>query len=181
MIVALTRSDSCPSREALERLAAEAPDDGCVARIVVSDDCSDRAAYRAAFATAERALRLLAPVAPASAVLDLRAARVLTLLFREGGEAELRTFARTVLRPLLEQRPTVSDALVRTLAAYLDNRGSPSRTAASLGLHVNTLYYRLERLRALLGDDFASPDRALDFQVALRARRLIGGAAEKSS
>ena len=58
---------------------------------------------------------------------------------------------------------------------------SPSRTAAALSVHVNTVYYRLERLRKLLGADFASPHRSLDFQIGLRAYYLTRNGLEKSS
>ena len=34
---------------------------------------------------------------------------------------------------------------------------------------------RLDRVAALLGDDWQSPDRALELQLALRLRRLRGG------
>ncbi|MGH7717819.1 MAG: PucR family transcriptional regulator, partial [Gemmatimonadaceae bacterium] len=63
--------------------------------------------------------------------------------------------------------------LTETLDAYYQAGCSPSRTAATLHVHVNTVYYRLERIRELLGVDYAAPRRALDLQVALLARRLL--------
>jgi GAF domain-containing protein len=171
-IVALVQPDSRTLREGLERIASELRADRARVRVVLSEQCDGVAEYRTNFVAAERALQLFAPKIDAPVVVDLAAARVLTLLFREGGEAQLRRFAAAVLQPILEQRPAVQQELLRTLEAYLAHGGSPSRTAAALNVHVNTVYYRLERLRALLGDDFASPYRALDFQIALRAHHL---------
>jgi sugar diacid utilization regulator len=171
-IVALVQPDSPTLREGLERIASELRAERANVRVVLSERCDDVAEYRTNFIAAERALQLFTPAADAPVVVDLEAARVLTLLFREGGEAQLRGFAAAVLEPILEQRPAAQQELLRTLESYLGHGGSPSRTAGALSVHVNTVYYRLERLRALLGDDFASPYRALDFQIALRAHRL---------
>jgi GAF domain-containing protein len=171
-IVALVHPDSPTLREGIERIASELRAERARVRVVLSERCDDATEYRANFVAAERVLQLFAPAVEAPAIVDLAAARVLTLLFREGGEAQLRTFAAAVLGPILEQRPAVRQELLRTLEAYLAHGGSPSRTAAALSVHVNTVYYRLERLRTLLGDDFASPYRGLDFQVALRAHHL---------
>jgi DNA-binding PucR family transcriptional regulator len=48
-----------------------------------------------------------------------------------------------------------------------------------LHVHVNTVYYRVDRLKAILGERFAEPRRALDLQVALLAHRLIRGRATR--
>jgi hypothetical protein len=45
---------------------------------------------------------------------------------------------------------------------------------------VNTVAQRLERVAALLGEDWQTPDRALELQLALRLRRLRGTASGSS-
>jgi sugar diacid utilization regulator len=62
--------------------------------------------------------------------------------------------------------------LVRTLDAYFDSGMSPARTKDQLHVHVNTVAQRLERVGRLLGDDWQSPGRALEIQLALRLHRL---------
>ncbi|MFJ3885790.1 helix-turn-helix domain-containing protein [Streptomyces rubrogriseus] len=62
--------------------------------------------------------------------------------------------------------------LVRTLDAYFACGTSPARTKEALHVHVNTVAQRLERVGRLLGDDWQSPDRALEIQLALRLHRL---------
>ena len=51
----------------------------------------------------------------------------------------------------------------------------------SLGVHVNTVTQRLERVGRLLGKDWSSPERALEVQLALRLHRLAdaGGASRR--
>ncbi|MET9773934.1 helix-turn-helix domain-containing protein [Streptomyces sp. NPDC006367] len=62
--------------------------------------------------------------------------------------------------------------LLRTLDAYFACGMSPARTKDALHVHVNTVAQRLERVGRLLGDDWQSPSRALEIQLALRLRRL---------
>ncbi|NBE52572.1 helix-turn-helix domain-containing protein [Streptomyces boluensis] len=64
--------------------------------------------------------------------------------------------------------------LVRTLDAYFDCGMSPVRTKDRLHVHVNTVAQRLERIGHLLGQDWQSPSRALEIQLALRLHRLGG-------
>ena len=45
-------------------------------------------------------------------------------------------------------------------------------TAEALGVHVNTVTQRLERVGRLLGKDWSSPERALEVQLALRLHHL---------
>lgn len=40
--------------------------------------------------------------------------------------------------------------LLRTLAAYLEHNRSPQRAAVALGVHPNTLKYRMRRISELL-------------------------------
>ncbi|MFI1508245.1 helix-turn-helix domain-containing protein [Streptomyces sp. NPDC020597] len=62
--------------------------------------------------------------------------------------------------------------LLRTLDAYFAAGMSPARTKDELHVHVNTVAQRLERVGRLLGDDWQSPARALEIQLALRLHRL---------
>lgn len=62
--------------------------------------------------------------------------------------------------------------LLRTLDAYFACGMSPARTKDELHVHVNTVAQRLERVGRLLGDDWQSPARALEVQLALRLHRL---------
>ncbi|MFK4148697.1 helix-turn-helix domain-containing protein [Streptomyces sp. NPDC004065] len=62
--------------------------------------------------------------------------------------------------------------LIRTLEAYFACAMSPARTKDELHVHVNTVAQRLERVGRLLGDDWQSPARALEIQLALRLHRL---------
>lgn len=62
--------------------------------------------------------------------------------------------------------------LVRTAETYLDRAGQAARTAAELGIHRQTLYYRLSRVEQLTGLDLDDGEDRLLLHMALKARRL---------
>lgn len=62
--------------------------------------------------------------------------------------------------------------LVETLLAWLETRGGAPEVAERLGVHPQTVRYRLRQIRALLGDEVDDPDRRFKLELVLRARRL---------
>ncbi|WP_328719244.1 helix-turn-helix domain-containing protein [Streptomyces sp. NBC_00247] len=62
--------------------------------------------------------------------------------------------------------------LARTAETFLDLAGQASRTAAELGIHRQTLYYRLSRVQQLTGLDLASGEDRLLLHMALKRARL---------
>ena len=77
--------------------------------------------------------------------------------------------ARELLAPILVGRGGAQEDRLRTLAAVLGS-ASLADAAAQLGVHRNTIAYRVERLQALGGWDLADPD--LRFALGLAARLL---------
>lgn len=60
--------------------------------------------------------------------------------------------------------------LLETLGAWLDHPGRPQAMARALHLHVQTVHYRLARLRERLGDELDDPQARFEFALALRYR-----------
>lgn len=73
------------------------------------------------------------------------------------------------IRPLLT--PSHRD-LARTAEVFLDCAGQASRTAAELGIHRQTLYYRLSRVQQLTGLDLNDGEDRLLLHMALKSARL---------
>ncbi|GAA0621259.1 GAF domain-containing protein [Kribbella sandramycini] len=63
--------------------------------------------------------------------------------------------------------------LLGTLHAYFAAGQSPTRAANELHIHPNTVQQRLDRVSALLGADWQTPERGLNIQVALRLHQAI--------
>jgi hypothetical protein len=116
----------------------------------------------------------VAPQAMAMAELTagLAAARIAALATSQapaGGEDGATELAREVLRPVLEHDGRRGELLVPTLWAYLASGGNVSEAARRIGVHVNTLRYRLGRL-AELGIELEDPEVRFAANLALRAR-----------
>lgn len=72
---------------------------------------------------------------------------------------------RTLLSPAHRE-------LARTAEAFLDCAGQAGRTAAELGIHRQTLYYRLSRVEQLTGLDLDDGEDRLLLHMALKGARL---------
>jgi GAF domain-containing protein/sugar diacid utilization regulator len=88
------------------------------------------------------------------------------------GDQNVSGFVERTIGQVLAYDERRGTELVRTLDAYFTCGMSPARTKDELHVHVNTVAQRLERVGRLLGDDWQSPDRALEIQLALRLHRL---------
>jgi hypothetical protein len=62
--------------------------------------------------------------------------------------------------------------LARTAEVFLDRAGQAGRTAAELGIHRQTLYYRLSRVEQLTGLDLNDGEDRLLLHMALKRARL---------
>ncbi|MFD5752442.1 PucR family transcriptional regulator [Streptomyces sp. NPDC127033] len=62
--------------------------------------------------------------------------------------------------------------LAHTAEVFLDHAGQAGRTASALGIHRQTLYYRLSRIEQLTGLDLAEGEDRLLLHMALKAARL---------
>lgn len=83
-------------------------------------------------------------------------------------------FVARELGPLAQTDDTTV-RLAATLRVFLEEGKSPVRTARRLGIHQNTVVYRVKQAAELLGRD---PDtRSVETQVALALLRVVGTAA----
>lgn len=89
-------------------------------------------------------------------------------------EVDVHTHVQHILGQVLDYDADRGTDLIGTLHAYFAAGQSPTRAATSLHIHPNTVQQRLDRITALLGDGWQSPDRALDVQVALRLHSALG-------
>jgi hypothetical protein len=119
------------------------------------------AAWREASAAARAALAepRLGPVAPWSSIGPFR---LLTALPPETAHDPV---VRALLSPAHRE-------LARTAEVYLDCAGQAGRTAAELGIHRQTLYYRLSRVEQLTGLDLDDGEDRLLLHMALKGARL---------
>jgi Sugar diacid utilization regulator len=98
---------------------------------------------------------------PVAAWSDLGVYRVLSRL------------SRSDLMELAAPAKGLTGELARTVEVYLDHAGHARETAEALGVHRQTLYYRLGRAEHLTGLDLADGEHRLLLHLGLKAAPLI--------
>jgi hypothetical protein len=164
VVVMLGETDQAAAAEAVERLHAALARNGLGVAAVVGGLCRELDQDRETLRGALRLQELLGP----RPTLWLEGREVLTVLFDPDSRPRLRRFLDQTLAPLAGQ-----PALIATLGAYYEAAGNRALAARRLGIHVNTLRYRLERVEALLGSSIDEPSRAVPLRVALLAREAM--------
>jgi PucR C-terminal helix-turn-helix domain len=116
---------------------------------------------------ATRAYRLTAAGRLPTRGLIVAERHLATLLLSADPEiaAEL---ARTRLAPLAGLADGPRARLTETLRAWLDRPGQVQAVAGVLGVHPQTVRYRVRKLRELFGDALEDPDRRFELALALR-------------
>jgi purine catabolism regulator len=89
--------------------------------------------------------------------------------------ATLRAFCEDILGPFLEHDRRRSADLVETLRVFLAKNQNHAQTSRALGIHYNTLRYRLAKIREIGGDALSDPQRRLTLEVALHLYPLLVG------
>ena len=74
------------------------------------------------------------------------------------------------LAPLEDETEARAPASADTLLAWLRHDGHVAPAAAELGVHAQTVRYRLGRLRERFGAALDDPDARFELELALRAR-----------
>ena len=112
-------------------------------------------------------------IAPGSIFFDrLTELGVLRLLYELQGSPALSSYIEDALGDLRtrDKRGT----LRKTLLAHLNTGGSNAETASALGIHRNTLTYRLRQISQITGRDPTDPAMRLAIHVALVAEMMPG-------
>ena len=145
----------------------------------ISSACRAPADYGCAYTEAQQVLGCLGSLRGGEdsaltllAADDLGAARLM-LTMVDGAEAD--RFTRNTLGPLLEPGNRTLAELLDTVRAFFDADRSVRNSAKHLGVHENTIRYRLGRVLELAGLDVATDSSAqLTIQVALMILKIQG-------
>jgi purine catabolism regulator len=134
----------------------------------VGGPSSSASAIARSYAQARRALETARRFGKQGDVVVFEDLGLYRLLFHVSDPSELRGFTEQVLGELVEYDRRHNADYVRTLAAFLDRNGNLQATARDLNLHVNSVAYRMQRIRAIAGLDFEDSEARLLAQVALK-------------
>jgi hypothetical protein len=89
-----------------------------------------------------------------------------------GDPALVEQVAKIHLAPLVGLTPTQRKRLIDTLRIWLTTRGTAGQMAEILGVHPQTVRYRMRILDRAFGDQLSDPDDRFATEIALRALHL---------
>ena len=173
-VSARTHPDSLLSRITEVKRRWQDETAGAAAMLAISAPASGVARLPAAAREAEFVATLQAQprfshrAASFDSVDDIGAFKLLYLL---RGTSELRHFISEALGTL--ERRDQRGTLRETLRAYLETGGSHADASHRLGIHRNTLAYRLRRISELIGCDVGDPGTWLTLHLALWASEVL--------
>ncbi len=123
---------------------------------------------------ARQALRLTRRAGGRGRVASYRSLGAFRLLLEVQSPDALRRFVGEVLGPLLDYAQSRDTPLLETLEALAAARWIRRAAARQLGIHINSLTYRIERIEGLTGLQLDDPETRVAVSIALRARAMLG-------
>lgn len=82
--------------------------------------------------------------------------------------ADVKNFCLKTLGKLIEYDDKTNGELLPTLRKLLDSGVNMKSTASSLFIHVNTLYYRLDKIGQILNADLSEMDTRVNLYIAIK-------------
>jgi sugar diacid utilization regulator len=135
---------------------------------------AEAAGVSAAYREARRTLDLVARSGTAhGSVVDVEDLGLLGMLIEASADGSIDRFWRHRLGPLREYDAREGTDLCGSVSAFLEE-GGLRRAARRLGVHANSLAYRLKRAEEIGGFSLSNAEARLELQMALRCRRLLG-------
>jgi len=123
---------------------------------------------------ARQALRLSRRAGARARVTSYRSLGAFRLLLEVQSPEALRGFVTELLGPLLKYAESRETPLLETLDALASSRWIRRAAARSLGIHINSMTYRIERIQSLTGLSLDDPETRVAIAIALRARAMLG-------
>ena len=120
------------------------------------------------FGEARNALHVRQRLTPSSGLLSYEDLGVYSLIYQVSDSSELTGFVERVLGAMLAYDRKRQTDLVPTLRAILENNGSMLNASRAVGVHVNTVAYRSQRMQSISGLDLASSEDRLKAHLALK-------------
>lgn len=140
--------------------------------VVVIGEVTDVTHIPDAFAEVLQTVRLFRDSGSGHLTVCVKDYAVLHLLDKNIDRQHLSAFSRKCLGRLIAYDKENGTQLLHTLDTYFSVSGNITEAAKHMYIHRNTYIYRLDKIKDILKDDFTSPSRLLEYQVALLALKL---------
>jgi sugar diacid utilization regulator len=142
--------------------------------VVISDACPTLSDLPLATEKIRGVAALLRQTRRVPQVVFARELALLRLITQREGLQEAVRFSDELLEPLVQHDATTSGGdLIATLQAYVESDCQCRVTAQEMGIHENTVRYRLKRIREVSGIDTDRFSSMLDIALALQVHALF--------
>ncbi len=142
-------------------------------RIGVGKVCRSLAEIPRSYHMAQQAIRVrrLDAQGPVACFEDIG---LYSLLLSIEDNEVLRSYYRDLFAPILDYDRSNGTSLMHTLAAYIDHDARLAATAKALFIHENTLKYRLNKIKTLLGMEIGQLEEQCRISIGLKIARMLG-------
>lgn len=136
----------------------------------ISDPLQIQVSYETALETLE--IQKDIGVLPKPFYHELHVYKVILLMKKTG---QLTSYVAGYLSGIIAYDREKNGQLLKTLHMYLALSGSKQETAKELFIVRQTLYHRLDKITAILGDDFLQPQKRIALELALHGYEYLYG------
>jgi DNA-binding PucR family transcriptional regulator len=177
--VFLVPDDVAPDLAAVEKLAAQVLSAAApvikpgTASVGVGNLAMSVAELARSHVEARQALRLTRRGGGRGRVSSYRSLGAFRLLLEVQSPEALRRFVEELLGPLVQYAQSRDTPLLETLEALSSARWVRRAAARQLGIHINSMTYRVERIESLTGLSLDDPETRVAISIALRARAMV--------
>ncbi len=123
---------------------------------------------------ARQAIRLARRAGGRAQLTSYRSLGAFRLLLEVQNREALTRFVSEVLGPLLKYSESRETPLLETLDALVAARWVRRQAARAVGVHINSMNYRIARIEELSGLSLDDPETRVAVAIALRARAMLG-------
>lgn len=179
-VVVLAPEEGVPDLVAAERLAAQIQAAAAAvlrpgtASVGIGNLAPSVAELARSHQEARQAIRLARRAGGGAQVTSYRSLGAFRLLLEVQNREALTRFVGEVLGPLLKYSESRETPLLETLEALVAARWVRRQAARALGVHINSMNYRIARIEELSGTSLDDPETRVAVAIALRARGMLG-------
>jgi len=143
-------------------------------RIGVGHEVADIALIQKSYESAQETLLIQKDIGPLKKPFysELHIYRIVSSLKKTGG---LPAFIEEYIGPVIRHDQEKNRQLLLTLKKFMQTSCSKHDTARELYIVRQTLYHRLDKISALLGEDFTQPEKRIAIELALHAYEYLHG------
>ncbi|MEW9697603.1 PucR family transcriptional regulator [Paenibacillus sp. SI8] len=140
----------------------------------VGKELNDPTQAKASYETAQETIIIQKDIGmlPVPFYHDLHVSKVIMSMKKSG---LLDSFIDEYIGPVIKYDKEKNAHLLKTLKVYLALSSSKQETAKELFVVRQTLYHRLDKITALLGEDFAQPQKRIAIELALHSYEYVHG------